>query len=63
MVYQSIKEPAQLLCLEETTFYWVASGFQFDIMNITFLPYLPLAYSCTTPFGACSLAYTSRCTL
>ena len=63
MVYQSIKEPVQLLCLEGITFYWVASDFEFNIMNITFLPYLPLAYSCTTPFGAFSLAYISRCTL
>ena len=27
------------------------------LMNITLLPYLPLAYFCTTPFGTCSSLY------
>ena len=56
-VHQSIKEPVLLLWLDRTTFHWVASGYKFNIMNTTFLPHLPLAYFCTTPFGTCSSLY------
>ena len=44
MVHQSIKEPVLLLWLEGATHHWVASGYKLNIMNITFLPDLPLAY-------------------
>ena len=52
--HQSIKEPVLLLWYERATFHWVTSGYKFNIMNITLLPYLPLAYFFTSPFGTCS---------
>ena len=57
MVHQSIKEHVLLLWLEGATFHWVASGYKFNIMNFTLLPYSPLACFCTTPFGTCSMLY------
>ena len=54
MVHQSIKEPVLLLLLVGATFHWVASGYKFNMMNITLLPYLPLYCFCTTPFRTCS---------
>ena len=54
MVHQPIKERVLLLWLEGAIFNWAASGYKFNIINITLLP---LAYFCTRPFGTCSSLY------
>ena len=57
MMHQPIKETVLLLWFEGASFHFVASGCKFNIMNITLLPYLPLAYFWATPFGSCSTLY------
>ena len=55
--HQSIKEPVLSLWYERATFHRVASGYKFNIMNITLFPYLPSAYFFTLFFDTCFSLY------